>query len=97
MADKKQIEEKLWNLHETYIEYILDQLTNKKDGLKASTLDVIRAFLRDNAITRKEMKKTNPMESIEDMLSDWSEEVDPDESDRNGGSDDLNQGFKIAQ
>ena len=73
MTDSKTTENKLWEVHEALIDHFLEILRN--DEPRASTLNVIRAFLKDNAITRNEMKKTN---SLEDILENWSEEIMPD-------------------
>lgn len=98
MKDKEKIEEKLWEVHEALIEHFLDILKNKEEAPKGSTLDVIRAFLKDNAITRAETKKSSPLDYIGDILENWSAEEYPTENDEkhkdSGGNDD---GLKVAQ
>ena len=92
MKDKKELEERLWEVHEALIDHFLYVLKNKEEIPKGSTLDVIRAFLRDNAISRNELKKTAPFDAIGEMLETWNEEESP--KDDNRGFDD---GLKIVQ
>jgi hypothetical protein len=106
MTDKKELRRKLWELHEALIDHFVEQLSNGED-LTGSTLDAMRGFLKDNAITRNELKRANSMDSLAEVLSEWNEEVDPvdevsesnetDDNDQEDSDDDMNQGFRFAQ
>ena len=96
MKDKKEIEKRLWGLHEALIDHFLEILKNKEQTPKGSSLDVMRAFLKDNAISRAEMNKASPLDAIGDILEDWSAEESPESDERSTDASD-DDGFKFAQ
>jgi hypothetical protein len=49
--DRKEIKEKLWELHKALVEFFIEQLKDPDVEVKGTTLDVMRSFLRDNKIT----------------------------------------------
>lgn len=49
--DRKETKEKLWELHSQLTQFFIEQLKNPEGQLKGTTLDTMRAFLRDNKIT----------------------------------------------
>ena len=100
MTDKRDLRKKLWKLHGELIDYFIDQLSDPQ-SLKGSSLDAIRAFLKDNAVTRNESKKAGSIDALSELLSEWSEEFDPeeqtDDDDNQDAEDDMKQDFKFAQ